>query len=47
MEKRADAADTSVQFFSSAVLIFGMYTGKLDKAKGNLLKALCFNDRAV
>ena len=43
MEKRADAADTSVLFFSLAVLIFWLYvyayTHKLDKK--TVLLALC------
>ena len=37
MEKRADAADASVLFFSFAVLIFWLYTHKL--AKNTVLKA--------
>ena len=39
MEKRADAADISVLFFSLAVLIFWPYTCKEDK--DILLLALC------
>ena len=38
MEKRADAADTSVLFFPLAVLIFQLYTRKL--AKNTVLKAM-------
>ena len=54
MEKRADAADTSVLFFSLAVLIFWLYTRKLAKtlcyyhcAKSNVLEALCYEDSPV
>ena len=45
MEKHADAADTSVLYFSLAVLIFLLYTRKLDKntMQCNLLKALRYN----
>ena len=39
MKKRADAADTSVLFFSLAVLIFLLYTHKLDK--DTVLLAVC------
>ena len=41
MEKRADAADASVLFFSLAVLICWLYTRKLAK-KGTVLFALCY-----
>ena len=39
MEKRADAADAAVLFFSLAVLIFWLDTTKLDK--NTVLYALC------
>ena len=39
MEKRADAADTSVLFFSLAVLIFWPYTRNVDD--NIVLLALC------
>ena len=39
MEKRADAADTSVLFFSLAVLIFWIYMHKLDE--NTVLLMLC------
>ena len=51
MEKRADAADTSVFFVSLDVLIFSCITRQMAKnllcyqhcAKSNALKALCYN----